>query len=137
MARSRPQGAACTRTSRLAQNLKIPLRILQKNPGPRPLTVLVSSARRADLQGISLSDYITACRGCHTPRPQDDAHIFCLPGQIAEEIRGVLDLTEELMGTFGFSKFEARLGALFWGRGPAALPAVSEAARGHLWLLQV
>jgi hypothetical protein len=33
---------------------------------------------------------------------QDDAHIFCLPSQIASEIRGVLDLVEEIMSTYGF-----------------------------------
>jgi threonyl-tRNA synthetase len=33
---------------------------------------------------------------------QDDAHIFCLPGQIAHEIRAVLDMVEDIMSTFGF-----------------------------------
>lgn len=37
---------------------------------------------------------------------QDDAHIFCLPEQIESEIRGVLDLTEELLGAFGFTEYE-------------------------------
>ncbi len=40
---------------------------------------------------------------------QDDAHIFCLPDQIAGEIRGVLDLIEELLSTFGFSEYEINL----------------------------
>ena len=40
---------------------------------------------------------------------QDDAHIFCLPDQIATEIRGVLDLTEELLSTFGFAEYEVNL----------------------------
>ena len=39
---------------------------------------------------------------------QDDGHIFCLPSQIASEIRGVLDLAEEIMGAFGFNDLEAR-----------------------------
>ena len=39
---------------------------------------------------------------------QDDAHIFCLPEQIAGEIVGVLALVEEVMGAFGFKEFEAR-----------------------------
>ena len=43
------------------------------------------------------------------PRLQDDAHIFCLRSQIAEEIRGVLDLTQELLSTFGFIKYEVGL----------------------------
>ena len=38
--------------------------------------------------------------------PQDDAHIFCLPGQIEAEILGVLDLTEKLLSQFGFKDFE-------------------------------
>ena len=40
---------------------------------------------------------------------QDDAHIFCLPDQIAGEIKGVLDLTEEIPSTFGFTDFEVNL----------------------------
>ncbi|KAF3443309.1 hypothetical protein FNV43_RR12991 [Rhamnella rubrinervis] len=40
---------------------------------------------------------------------QDDAHIFCLSDQIKDEIRGVLDLTEEMLLQFGFSKYEVNL----------------------------
>ncbi|CAL5434010.1 unnamed protein product [Camellia sinensis] len=40
---------------------------------------------------------------------QDDAHIFCLDDQIKDEIRGVLDLTEEILLQFGFSKYEVNL----------------------------
>ncbi|CAN0927166.1 Threonine--tRNA ligase, chloroplastic/mitochondrial 2 [Linum grandiflorum] len=40
---------------------------------------------------------------------QDDAHIFCLEDQIKDEIRGVLDLTEEILLQFGFDKYEVNL----------------------------
>ncbi|KAL9678993.1 hypothetical protein QQ045_016845 [Rhodiola kirilowii] len=40
---------------------------------------------------------------------QDDAHIFCLEDQIKDEIRGVLDLTEQILLQFGFSKYEVNL----------------------------
>ncbi|KAK3016112.1 hypothetical protein RJ639_006146 [Escallonia herrerae] len=40
---------------------------------------------------------------------QDDAHIFCLDDQIKDEIRGVLDLTEEILLQFGFNKYEVNL----------------------------
>lgn len=40
---------------------------------------------------------------------QDDAHIFCLPSQIRNEIRGVLDLTEDILSEFGFKKYEVKL----------------------------
>ncbi|KAK2648544.1 hypothetical protein Ddye_016033 [Dipteronia dyeriana] len=40
---------------------------------------------------------------------QDDAHIFCLEDQIKNEIRGVLDLTEEILLKFGFHKYEVNL----------------------------
>ncbi|KAL5155474.1 Threonine--tRNA ligase, chloroplastic/mitochondrial 2 [Glycine soja] len=40
---------------------------------------------------------------------QDDAHIFCLDDQIKDEIRGVLDLTEEILLQFGFEKYEVNL----------------------------
>ena len=40
---------------------------------------------------------------------QDDAHIFCTPGQIEAEIDGVLDLTFDLLGAFGFEDFTLSL----------------------------
>ena len=40
---------------------------------------------------------------------QDDAHIFCRPEQVEDEILGVLDLTFELLDTFGFSDYEISL----------------------------
>lgn len=40
---------------------------------------------------------------------QDDAHIFCLPSQLEDEIIGVLNLTESILNAFGFSKFEIML----------------------------
>ncbi|MBE9238492.1 MAG: threonine--tRNA ligase [Sphaerospermopsis kisseleviana] len=40
---------------------------------------------------------------------QDDAHIFCLPEQIAEEILGVLNLTEKILSDFGFKQYEVNL----------------------------
>lgn len=40
---------------------------------------------------------------------QDDAHIFCLPSQLQDEIRGVLDLVESILSKFGFSDYEVML----------------------------
>ncbi len=40
---------------------------------------------------------------------QDDAHIFCLPEQIAPEILGVLNLTEQILSDFGFTDYEVNL----------------------------
>ncbi len=40
---------------------------------------------------------------------QDDAHIFCLPEQLAAEILGVLNLTEQTMSDFGFRNYEINL----------------------------
>ena len=40
---------------------------------------------------------------------QDDAHIFCRPEQVEEEVLGVLDLTFELLNAFGFSDYEISL----------------------------
>ena len=40
---------------------------------------------------------------------QDDAHIFCRPDQVEDEVLGVLDLTFELLDTFGFTDFEISL----------------------------
>jgi threonyl-tRNA synthetase len=61
---------------------------------------------------------------------QDDAHIFCLPDQIADEILGVLDLTEDILSQFGFTDFEVNLstkpeksvgGPEIWERAEGAL----------------
>lgn len=35
---------------------------------------------------------------------QDDAHIFCLPEQVEDEIVSVLDLTEAILNRFGFDR---------------------------------
>ena len=40
---------------------------------------------------------------------QDDAHIFCAPGQIEAEIIGVIELTFELYQAFGFEDFHVEL----------------------------
>jgi len=40
---------------------------------------------------------------------QDDAHIFCLPEQIATEILRVLNLTEQILSDFGFNDYEINL----------------------------
>jgi len=40
---------------------------------------------------------------------QDDAHIFCLPDQLEDEIVGVLDLTEQILSRFGFDKYDIML----------------------------
>jgi threonyl-tRNA synthetase len=40
---------------------------------------------------------------------QDDAHIFCLPEQIGDEILGVLNLTETILSTFDFRNYEINL----------------------------
>ncbi len=33
---------------------------------------------------------------------QDDAHVFCTPEQVSEEIRRLLDLVDEMLATFGY-----------------------------------
>ena len=40
---------------------------------------------------------------------QDDAHIFCRPDQVEEEVSGVLDLTFRVLDRFGLSEFEIML----------------------------
>ena len=40
---------------------------------------------------------------------QDDAHIFCLPSQLEDEIVGVLDLTERILSKFGFDDYQVML----------------------------
>jgi len=40
---------------------------------------------------------------------QDDAHIFCLPDQVTDEIVSVLDLTEAILSKFGFTDYDIML----------------------------
>ncbi len=40
---------------------------------------------------------------------QDDAHVFCLPEQISDEILAVLNLTERILSTFDFRTYEVHL----------------------------
>ena len=40
---------------------------------------------------------------------QDDAHIFCTPDQVRQEIKGCVDLMQLFMGAFGFEKFHVYL----------------------------
>jgi len=40
---------------------------------------------------------------------QDDAHVFCLPDQVEDEILKILDLTESVLSKFGFTNYEINL----------------------------
>ncbi len=40
---------------------------------------------------------------------QDDAHIFCTPEQLEAEVVGVLELTREILTTFGFREYKVEL----------------------------
>jgi threonyl-tRNA synthetase len=40
---------------------------------------------------------------------QDDAHIFCTPEQIEDEIAGCIDFAESVLKTFGFAEFKIEL----------------------------
>ena len=40
---------------------------------------------------------------------QDDAHVFCLPEQITDEILAILDLTERILSAFDFRSYEINL----------------------------
>jgi threonyl-tRNA synthetase len=68
---------------------------------------------------------------------QDDAHIYCLPEQIEEEVLGVIELTQRMYRTFGFEKVQMELSTRpakaigseeMWDRAEAALAAALERA---------
>ena len=40
---------------------------------------------------------------------QDDAHIFCMPSQIEDEVIGCIDFAESVLKTFGFTMFHVEL----------------------------
>ncbi|HRX85372.1 MAG TPA: threonine--tRNA ligase, partial [Phycisphaerae bacterium] len=41
---------------------------------------------------------------------QDDAHIFCTPDQVQDELASCIDLTQKVLGTLEFKNYRARLG---------------------------
>jgi threonyl-tRNA synthetase len=69
---------------------------------------------------------------------QDDAHIFCTEEQVADEFRGCLEMTQEVLASLGMTNYRVRLGfrdpesdkyvggAEVWDRVEAALKAVCE-----------
>src|SRR5215471_3381914 len=46
---------------------------------------------------------------------QDDAHIFCTPDQIEDEVVGCLEFAMDVLKTFGFDEYEAEIST--WDRG--------------------
>jgi threonyl-tRNA synthetase len=40
---------------------------------------------------------------------QDDAHLFCTPDQVAEEVKGCLDLVKKVLSTLGMNEYRVRL----------------------------
>lgn len=40
---------------------------------------------------------------------QDDAHLFCMPEQVAAEVKGCLDLVKKVLGTLGMHNYRVRL----------------------------
>ena len=40
---------------------------------------------------------------------QDDAHLFCTPDQVAEEVQGCLGLVKKVLGTLGMNDYRVRL----------------------------
>ncbi len=40
---------------------------------------------------------------------QDDAHIFCTPEQLTDELIGVIDFSRDMLSTFGFDEYEVFL----------------------------
>jgi threonyl-tRNA synthetase len=68
---------------------------------------------------------------------QDDSHIFCTEGQLADELQGLLDFSLMVLRDFGFEEFEADLSTIpdkfvgrpdLWERATDALRAALENA---------
>ena len=68
---------------------------------------------------------------------QDDAHIFCTDDQVADEVRGCLEMTREVLKSLGMSDYRVRLGfrdpdsekyvgdSALWDRAEAAIENVA------------
>ncbi len=68
---------------------------------------------------------------------QDDAHIYCLPAQVEDEVLGVIELVRRVYATFGFDKVHVELStrpeksigsAEMWSTAENALAAALERA---------
>jgi threonyl-tRNA synthetase len=62
---------------------------------------------------------------------QDDAHIFCTPGQIEDEAVGCIEFAESMLSTFGFKEFKVELS--IWDPADRAKYAGSD----ENWLLAI
>ncbi|KAI6185183.1 hypothetical protein M3Y99_01950700 [Aphelenchoides fujianensis] len=78
--------------------------------GSRPHTHNELPLRLADFGVLHRNEFSGALTGLTRVRrfQQDDAHIFCRPDQIVEEIEGCLDFLQHIYGLFGFT-FELNL----------------------------
>ncbi|KAI6244196.1 Threonyl-tRNA synthetase [Aphelenchoides fujianensis] len=79
--------------------------------GSRPHTHNELPLRLADFGVLHRNEFSGALTGLTRVRrfQQDDAHIFCRPDQIVEEIEGCLGFLQHIYGLFGFT-FELNLG---------------------------
>jgi len=78
----------------------------RKTRGYRSLPV-----RYAELGTVYRAELKGALHGLLRVRgfTQDDAHIFCTPEQLEDEVCGCIDLVKEILGTFGFRDFKVEL----------------------------
>ncbi|HOX26322.1 MAG TPA: threonine--tRNA ligase [Candidatus Krumholzibacteria bacterium] len=78
----------------------------RKTRGYRSLPV-----RYAELGTVYRAEIKGALHGLMRVRgfTQDDAHIFCTPAQLEDEVCGCIDLVKEILGTFGFHDFKVEL----------------------------
>ncbi len=78
----------------------------RKSRGWRNLPV-----RYAELGTVYRAELKGALHGLFRVRgfTQDDAHIFCTPEQLEDEVSGCLGLVKEVLGTFGFHEFKVEL----------------------------
>ena len=75
---------------------------------------------------------------------QDDAHIYCTPGQLDDELNRFIAMTKEVYGAFGFDRIEVTLqtrpekflGRIeLWEKAESALRRVLEQAGYHVTIL--
>merc|ERR1719238_915120 len=100
--------------------------------------------RMADFGVLHRNEYSGALTGLTRVRrfQQDDAHIFCRPDQIAQEVAGFLKMLDEVYAVFGLTyemalstRPEGYLGELeLWDKAEAALEEVLNGT-GKEWRL--
>ena len=128
------EGCSCSELSNMMAHGDIEGYLLKPMNCPHHIRIYASSPHSYRDLPVRLAEFGTVYRweqsgeigGLTRVRgfTQDDAHIFCMENQIADEIRGCLELVKIIFATLGMNDYRVRLGL----RGPNSDKYVGESS---------